>query len=67
MSLNRSGFPDFESISSAFTQRELVAIIGQWLLALEPVAIARLAVEGKTLQLFFAVTHHLRMTHPKSR
>ncbi|MSU33271.1 MAG: hypothetical protein EXS25_11590 [Pedosphaera sp.] len=51
----------------------MVAIIGQWMLAQEPATIARLAVDSKTLrgsgrrdgkplQLFSAVTHHLRMT-----
>ncbi len=53
--------------------RRRVAIIGRWLSEQEPAAIARLAVDGKTLrgsgrrdgkalQIFSAVTHRLRMT-----
>ena len=63
----------FGRVLAACEVRELVAIIGQWLREQEPAAVARLAVDGKTLrgtgrrdgkplQLFSAVTHHLRMT-----
>lgn len=63
----------FGRVLAACDVRALVAIIGQWLAEQEPAAIARLAVDGKTLrgsgrrdgkalQIFSAVTHHLRMT-----
>ena len=63
----------FGRVLAACDVRALVAIIGQWLSEQEPAAIARLAVDGKTLrgsgrrdgkalQIFSAVTHHLRMT-----
>jgi len=63
----------FRRVLEACDVREFVAIVGQWLLEQEPAAIARLALDGKTLrgsgrrdgkalQIFSAVTHHLRMT-----
>lgn len=63
----------FGRVLAACDVRALVAIIGQWLSEQEPAAIARLAVDGKTLrgsgrrdgkalQIFSAVTHRLRMT-----
>lgn len=63
----------FRRVINACDVRQFVAIVGQWLLEQEPAAIARLALDGKTLrgsgrrdgkalQIFSAVTHHLRMT-----
>ena len=63
----------FRRVINACDVRQFVAIVGQWLLEQEPAAIARLALDGKTLrgsgrkdgralQIFSAVTHHLRLT-----
>ncbi len=63
----------FRRVLNACDVRQFVAIVGQWLLEQEPSAVARLAVDGKTLrksgrkdgkalQIFSAVTHQLRMT-----
>jgi len=71
--LRSSSDSTFRRVINACEVRQFVAIIGQWLLEQEPAAIARLALDGKTLrgsgrrdgkalQIFSAVTHHLRMT-----
>lgn len=63
----------FRRVIHACEVRHFVSIVGQWLLEQEPAAIARLALDGKTLrgsgrrdgkalQIFSAVTHHLRLT-----
>lgn len=63
----------FRRVINACDVRRFVQIVGQWLLEQEVGAIARLALDGKTLrgsgrrdgkalQIFSAVTHHLRLT-----
>ncbi len=63
----------FGRVLAACEVREIAVILGPWLREQEPAAVARRAVDGKTLrgtgrrdgkplQLFSAVTHHLRMT-----
>ena len=63
----------FRRVINACEVRTFVRIVGQWMLEQEISAIARLALDGKTLrgsgrrdgkplQIFSAVTHHLRLT-----
>lgn len=63
----------FRRVIQACEVRRFAALVGQWLLEQEVGAIARLAVDGKTLrgsgrrdgkalQIFSAVTHHLCLT-----
>jgi hypothetical protein len=63
----------FRRVINACDVRTFVQLVGRWLLEQEVGAIARLALDGKTLrgsgrrdgkalQIFSAVTHHLRLT-----
>ncbi len=52
----------FRRVINACEVRTFARIVGQWMLEQKISAIARLALDGKPLQIFSAVTHHLRLT-----